>query len=185
MGRSLAGTGPPYVDSPIVSGVPLISTASEALYAGGGLTGLGHLPPDEPKAGRVFCLRLGGIWSTGASGTLTLSPILSNGSANVGASQVATVPINMTNVPWTLWLDLVIRTVHRDGGFNSQVLGSHGFFITTPAASAPAAGQACVIPLAGTVATTTVDLGTSLLVNKTLTVAGAMVLQYGYSFWRN
>jgi hypothetical protein len=122
--------------------------------------------------------------STGASGTLILIPqygVL--GGTTMGTSQTVTVPINMSNVAWTLKFDLVFRTIGA-AGTNSTCIGV-GEFITAPFTSAPAAGIACVIPFGGTSATVDATINSGITISKTLSVAGSFSTQFAYIFSRN
>jgi hypothetical protein len=139
---------------------------------------------NDPKAGKIYCVRAFGIISTGASGTLILNPqygVL--GGTTMGVSQTVTVPINMTNVPWTLEFDLVFRTIGAAGA-NSTCMGA-GKFTTAPFTSAPAAGIACVIPFGGTSATVDATISSGITISKTLSVAGSITTMAAYIFARN
>lgn len=171
----------PAKDPHVVSGTALVSTSAEALWLGTDFTFIGA---NEPKASRVYCVKAGGILSTGASGTLILIPqygVL--GGTTLGTSQTVTVPINMTNVAWKLEFDLVFRVLGA-AGVNSTCIGT-GTFTTAPFTSAPAAGISCVIPFGGTSATVDASINSGITISKTLSVAGSMTVQYAFGFWRN
>lgn len=187
MGRQLFQDGP-YIDPPVASnpgvtgaaGSALVSTSAEALWIAAQFT---PIYANDPKAGKVYCVRAGGILSTAGSGTLILIPqygVL--GGTTIGTSQTVTVPINMTNVAWTLQFDLVFRTI--GSGANSTAIGT-GSFITAPFTSAPAAGVSCVIPFGGTSATVDATINSGITISKTLSVAGSFTTQYCYIFSRN
>lgn len=180
MGRQLFQDGP-YMDTHVASGTALVSTAAEALWLG---TTFSPIFANDPKAGKIYCVRAGGIMSTGASGTLILIPQYGAlGGTTIGTSQTVTVPINMTAVPWSLSFDLVFRTIGAAGA-NSTCIGT-GFFITAPASSAPAAGLGVAIPFGGTSATVDATINSGITISKTLSVAGSMTVQYAYIFARN
>jgi len=168
----------PFLDPPVASGTPLVSTSIEPLWVA-----LTYTPiyPNDAKAGKIYCVRAGGIMSTGASGTLIITPLLT--ATALGVSQTVTVPINMTAVPWFLEFDLVWRTI-GGAGASSTCIGT-GYFATAPFTSAPAAGIACVIPFGGTLATVDATIIEAIGISKTLSVAGSMTLQYVYCFSRN
>ena len=179
MARQLFQDGP-YVDTHVASGTALVATTAEALWLGAQFT---PVFANDPKAGKIYSIRAGGILSTGASGTLILIPqygVL--GGTTMGTSQTVTMPINMTNVPWRLEFDFVFRTILT--GVNSTCIGT-GFFITCPFTSAPAAGISCVIPFGGTSATVDATVNSGITISKTLSVAGSMTCQYAYIFSRN
>lgn len=180
MGRQFYQDGP-YIDPPVASQTALVSTSAEALWIGATWT---PIYANDPKAGKIYCVRAGGIMSTGASGTLIIIPqygVL--GGTTMGTSQTVTVPINMANVAWTLQFDLIFRTIGAAGA-NSTCIGT-GYFVTAPYTSAPAAGLSCVIPFGGTSATVDATINSGITISKTLSIAGSMQMQYAYIFARN
>lgn len=171
----------PYIDTLVANGTALVSTSAEALWIGASFT---PIFANDPKAGKIYSIRAGGILSTGASGTLILLPqygVL--GGTTLGTSQTVTVPINMSNVAWTLQFDLVFRTIGAAGA-NSTCIGT-GHFVTAPFTSAPAAGISCVIPFGGTSASVDATINSGITISKTLSVAGSMTVMYAYIFSRN
>ena len=180
MGRQYFQDGP-YIDTHVASGAALVATAAEALWIGATFT---PIFANDPKAGKIYCVRAGGILSTGASGTLILIPqygVL--GGTTLGTSQTVTVPINMASVAWRLEFDLIFRTIGAAGP-NSTAIGT-GFFVTAPFTSAPAAGISCVIPFGGTSAAVDATINSGITISKTLSVAGSVTVQYAYIFSRN
>lgn len=180
MGRQLFQDGP-YVDPHVANGTALVSASAEALWIGATFT---PIFANDPKAGKIYTIKAGGIMSTGASGTLILIPqygVL--GGTTLGTSQTVTVPINMTNVAWRLEMDIVFRVIGAAGA-NSTCIGT-GTFTTAPASSAPAAGLSCVIPFGGTSAAVDATINSAITISKTLSVAGSMTVQYAYIFSRN
>lgn len=180
MGRQLFQDGP-YTDTHVASGAALVATTAEALWIGATFT---PIYANDPKAGKIYCVRAGGILSTGASGTLILIPQYGAlGGTALGTSQTVTVPINMTNVAWWLQFDLVFRVI-GGAGINSTCIGT-GFLATAPFTSAPAAGLSCVIPFGGTSGTVDSTINSGITISKTLNVAGSVTVQYAYIFSRN
>lgn len=180
MGRQIFQDGP-YIDTHVASGTALVSTAAEALWIGATFT---PIFANDPKAGKIYTIKAGGILSTGASGTLILIPqygVL--GGTTLGTSQTVTVPINMTNVAWWLEMDIIFRTIGAAGA-NSTCIGT-GIFVTAPFTSAPAAGISCVIPFGGTSAAVDATINSGITISKTLSVAGSITTQYAYIFSRN
>jgi hypothetical protein len=175
MGRQLFNEGP-YIDPPLASGTALVATTIEALWTAATFT---PIFANEPKASRIYCLRAGGIMSTGASGTLIVSPLY--GATTLGASVTQTVPINLTNVPWYLQFDLVFRVI-GGAGANSTCIGT-GIFQS--AGTAGTAGTGLDIVFGGTSASVDATINSSLGVSKTLSVAGSVTTQYVFGFWRN
>jgi hypothetical protein len=181
MGRNLYGDGP-LLDPPVSSLGPFTSTSAEALWLGSQYT---PIFANDPKAGRIYCVRAGGIMSTGASGTLILIPQYGAlGGTTMGTSQTVTVPINMASVPWYLQFDVVFRTIGATGGANGTAIGT-GFFVTAGASSAPGAGVSCAFPFGGTSAAVDTTANSGITISKTLSVAGSFTTQYAYGFYRN
>lgn len=180
MGRQLFQDGP-YIDPQVANGTALVATTAEALWIGATFT---PIFANDPKAGKIYTIKAGGILSTGASGTLILLPqygVL--GGTTLGTSQTVTMPINMANVAWRLEMDIVFRTI-GPAGANSSCIGT-GVFTTAPFTSAPAAGLACVIPFGGTSVAVDATINSGITISKTLSVAGSMTTQYAYIFSRN
>jgi hypothetical protein len=178
MARPLFQEGP-YIDSPIANQTALVATTAEALWLGATYT---PIYANEPKAARIYSMRAFGILSTGASGTLILIPqygVL--GGTTMGTSITATVPINLTNVPWTLKWDMVFRTIGAAGA-NSTVMGA-GEFIS--AGTAATAGSAFVLSFGGTSAAVDATINSGVTISKTLSVAGSVTVMGVYGFWRN
>lgn len=166
----------PYVDTMVATPTALTSTSAEALWIAASFT---PIFANDPKAGKIYKLYAGGILSTAGSGTMILLPqygVL--GGTTMGTSQTVTMPINMTNVAWSLEFTVVFRTIGAAGA-NSTCIGT-GFFCTAPFTSAPAAGLSCVIPFGGTSATVDATINSGITISKTLSVAGSMSVQYAF-----
>jgi len=174
MGRQLFQDGP-YIDPPVANGTALVSTSIEALWVAATFT---PIFANDPKAGKIYTVKAGGILSTGASGTLIISPLY--GATTLGVSVTQTVPINLTNVPWYCAFDLVFRTI--GAGAASTCIGT-GIFQS--AGTALTAGTGLSITFGGTSATVDATINSSLGISKTLSVAGSVTTQYAYIFSRN
>lgn len=180
MARQLFSDGP-ILDPQVANGTALVATTAEALWLASQFT---PIFANDPKAGKIYCVRAGGILSTGASGTLILIPQYGAiGGTTLGTSQTVTVPINMSNVTWRLEFDLVFRTVGAAGA-NSTCIGT-GLFVTAGFTSAPGAGVSCAFPFGGTSATVDATINAGITISKTLSVAGSFTTQYAYLFSRN
>jgi hypothetical protein len=127
------------------------------------------------RAGKVYRLSAGGIWSTGASGSLTITPRIgtSTGGATLGASPAQTVPVSVTNAAWSLDFIVVVRSVGLAGA-NSTAIGS-GRFIGS---SGGAAVSPCSFAMGGTVATFDASIAEGLAMGWTLSVAGSCTPQW-------
>lgn len=174
MGRQLFQDGP-FIDPPVASGTPLVATTIEALWVATTFT---PVYANDPKAGKIYTVRAGGIMSTGASGTLIITPLY--GSTALGPSVTQTVPINLAAVPWVLEFDLVFRTIAA--GAASTCIGTGSF---SAAGTAATAGSGLTITFGGTVASVDATINQAIGISKTLSVAGSMTLQYAYIWSKN
>lgn len=147
----------------------LTNAANLALYTPIGI----GFTPGGPQQGKIYHFVYGGIITTGASGTLTLTPRYGTTTAGVslGASGAQTVAINLTNVPWFIDAWLVCRALSATAS-SSTFICSGKFSMSGTLATA---GGGCIIPFGGTVATTcdTTAAG-SLCMGWTLSVAGSV-----------
>jgi hypothetical protein len=178
MGRQLFNEGP-YLDPPVSSPTALVATTIETLILG---STWAPIFANDPKASKIYILHAGGIISTGASGTLIITPTYGAavGTA-LGVSATQTVPVSLTNVPWTLDFELVFRTIGIAGA-NSTCVGTGKFCMQGTAATA---GSGTVIPFGGTVASVDATINGGICIQKTLSVAGSIQLQYAYLWARN
>lgn len=179
MGRQLFQDGP-YIDPPVANATALVATTIETLILG---STWAPIFANDPKAGKIYCLRAGGIISTSTSGTMIITPTYGAavGTA-LGVSATQTVPISLTNVPWTLDFDLVFRVVSTVAGANSTCIGTGKFSMQGTAATA---GSGTVIPFGGTSAAVDSTINGGICIQKTLSVAGSIQLMYAYIFSRN
>jgi len=71
----------------------------------------------QPFAGQVYRFAMGGIMTTGTTGTMVITPIHGPGSSQtaggtvMGASAAQTYVASLTNVPWHMEGELVYRTI--------------------------------------------------------------------------
>jgi hypothetical protein len=178
MGRQLFQDGP-YVDPQVANGSALVSTSAEALWIAATFT---PIFANDPKAGKIYTIKAGGILSTGASGTLIIVPqygVL--GGTTLGTSVTQTVPINLTNVAWKLEFDLVFRTI-GPAGANSTCIGTGTF---TSAGAAASAGSGFSLIFGGTSASVDATINSGITFSKTLSVAGSFTTQYCFIYSRN
>jgi hypothetical protein len=178
MARPLFQEGP-YIDPPIANSAALVATTAEALWIGATFT---PIFANEPKATRIYSIKAGGLMSTGASGTLTLIPqygVL--GGTTLGTSAAQTVVPSLTNIPWTLWFDLVFRVI-GPAGANSTCMGTGAFIAGGAAATA---GSGIVLGFGGTSGTVDATINSAITISKTLSVAGSMTVTHAFGFWRN
>jgi hypothetical protein len=177
MARQYLNEGP-YIDPPVTA--PLsANTATTAvdLWSGPQYT---PIFANDPKAGKIYTVKAGGFMSTGASGTLTISPFYGgSGGVALGASGAQTVVINLTNIPWWLEFKLVFRTIGAAGA-NSGVTCAGTF---TAAGAVGTAGSSISVVFGSTSTTSTsVDatVNKDITIQKTLSVAGSFSTNYAY-----
>src|SRR5271155_5197550 len=106
----------PYADPMIASASAIVATTETGLIpATSGLSQYTPVPASDARAGKGYWFKLGGIWSTAATGTLTITPRWGTTSAGItfGASVATTVPVSASGVPWYIDGFLVMRTVNN------------------------------------------------------------------------
>lgn len=144
---------------------------------------------NQPFAGQIFRFTAGGIMTTGASGTLVVTPVFGpstaqtalTGAVVLGASAAQTVIPSLTNVPWRLEGEIVFRTV--SAAQLASTVWCSGTFSSQGAIAT--AGSAMVIAFGSTAAVTVDTLGTStagsfgaLNFGITFSVAGTVQAAY-------
>lgn len=171
----------PYVDTMIASGSALVATTIEALWSGADFT---PLFARDAKAGKIYRIEAGGLISTGASGTLLITPGIGTSApgTTLGATVNAqTVPVSLTNVPWELDAKFIVRTIGAKG-VNSTMIGTGSFRMPGTAATA---GSGTVVTFGGTSALFDATIENFFTISKTLSVAGSITTQYAHIFSRN
>lgn len=167
-------------DPQIANSTALVATTIEALWPAATYSRIeANSVTSAPK---VYKITAGGIWSTGASGTMIITPSVgtATGGATLGASATVTVPVSITNVPWYLEATFVIRTTGSAG----TMIGT-GVFWSGGIAANTSPGANTVIPFGGTSATfdTTAAPGSTtgaITIAKTLSVAGSVTPMYAF-----
>ena len=173
----------PYIDPPVTA--PLSANAATTavdMWSGPQFT---PIFANDPKAGKVYVVEAGGFLSTGASGTLTISPFYGgSGGVALGASGAQTVVINLTNIPWFLKCIVVFRTIGAAGA-NSTVTCTGTWEASGAVATA---GSSMGITFGSTSTTSTsVDatVNKDITIQKTLSVAGSWSTNWAYIYSRN
>jgi hypothetical protein len=162
----------PYNDPPIANLTAVTATTETALWTSGQFT---NLPANDARAGKIYRLTATGIMSTGASGTLTITPRIGTTTSGVtlGASGLQTVPASVTNIAWELSGLLTIRTIGTPGINSTAIFG--GSFRADGAIAT--AGSAFVVAFGGTSATFDASIQQGLVIGWTLSVAGSCTPQ--------
>lgn len=127
------------------------------------------------RAGKVYKVTAGGIYSTSTSGTLIITPRIGTSTSGItlGANTAMNVPVSLTNVPWFLELFVVIRTVGL-AGTNSTAIGT-GKFIGSPTGTV---GTAIAFAFGGTSASFDASIAEGIAIGWTLSVAGSCTPQW-------
>lgn len=158
-------------DPPLATPTALVATTIEDLWPAAQWT---PIQANEARAGKVYRLHAGGIWSTGASGTLIISPLINT--ITLGASQTQTVPVSMSNVPWRITGDLVIRTIGVAGANSTAIF--IGMFQSGGLTTNASPGGSINLGFGGTSASFDATIAGNLQIRKTLSVAGSFSTQY-------
>jgi len=162
----------PYCDTAIANQSAVTATTETGLWNVAQFT---PIPANDARAGKIYRLTASGIYSTGASGTLIITPRFgtTTGGVTLGASVTQTVPINLTNEAWFMSAILVVRTVGASGTNSTVMLG--GMF--QGGGIAGTAGSSCDICFGGTSGTVDVSTASGLFIGWTLSVAGSCTPQ--------
>jgi hypothetical protein len=140
------------------------------------------IPAFEPRAGKVYELLVGGTCTTGAAGTLTITPRFGTviGGVSIGASAAQQYVPSITTAPFVFRYTLIIRSIGLPGA-NSVIYGS-GDWESAGAAATAASATAVVVG-----GTTTVSVDTSvasaLWIGMTFSVAPSVVPKW--HVWRS
>ena len=161
------------VDPPIANLTAIVATTETALW---NVASFSPIAPNDCRPGKIYKVTAGGIITTGASGTLTITPRfgLTVAGVTMGASIAQTVPVSLTNVPWELSFTTVCRTVGAPGA-NSTVIGTGTYSMAGTAATA---GSGMNVNFGGTSAAVDVSIATGVCIGWTLSVAGSVTPQY-------
>jgi hypothetical protein len=140
------------------------------------------IPAMEPRAGKVYELLVGGTVTTGAAGTLTITPRYGTviGGVSIGASGAQNYVPSITTAPFLFRYLLMFRSIGI-AGLNSVVYGCGQWL--SGGAVATAASQTSV-NIAGT-ATASVDtsIASALWIGVTFSVAPSVIPKF--HVWRS
>lgn len=176
MGRQLFQDGP-YIDSPLAGQTALTLNTIEPLWVAATYT---PIYANDAKAGKIYVVKAGGIITRDATAATGIITPFYNAIA-LGASAAQTMPVSMTNVPWTLEAELIFRTI---GAGTTSTCMMFGKFCM--AGTLATAGAGTVIPFGGTAATVPSDANGSLQFNKTWSAGvNSIATHYCYIFARN
>lgn len=164
----------PFIDPPVTSPLSAdVATTITPMWTGASFT---PIWANDPKAGKVYIVKAGGVITTAASGTLTITPNHGANSIALGASAAQTVAVSLTGVPWMLEFTLVYRTIGA-AGVNSTCIGEGCFWMPGTTATA---GAGTAIPFGGTQASVDATINNAITISKTLSVAGSFTTHWAY-----
>lgn len=159
----------PYNDVPIADLTAVTATVETGLW---NVPQFSPIPANDARAAKVYEIIASGVYSTGASGTLTLTPRFgtTTGGISFGASVAQAVPVSLTNEAWAFHGFMTIRTVGVAGA------NSTATFVGTfnGGGAAATAGSSCVVVCGGTPATVDLSVAGGLFLGWTLSVAGSV-----------
>lgn len=159
----------PYDDPVLANQSAIVATTETQLFP----AQLIQVPAYDMKTGKIYYFYGAGIVTTGASGTLTLTPRwgTSSGGVALGASQAQTVVASVTNVPWIIQGWVFVRGPIGAAGANTPVV-CHGTF---SAAGAAATAASSMLITFGSTASVNVDatIQGGFYMGWTLSVAGS------------
>lgn len=174
----------PYLDPPNAS--PLAADATTTILAMWNPLQFTKFYGDEARAGRVYCVKAGGILTTATTGALTITPAITTaatGGTTLGASIANTVPgTAMTAAAWYLDSHWVVRTIGAPGASNATMMGE-GVWHTTSLGTASNAPLTAVF--GGTSAVFDQSVANAINMQKTLSVAGSWTTHWCLGFWLN
>ena len=128
----------------------------------------------DPRGGKVYELIVGGTVTTGASGTLTITPRFGTaiGGVSIGASGAQTVVPSVTTATFIFWYYLVFRSIGLAGA-NSVCYGT-GLWQSGGAVATAASATEVVV---GGTATASVDtsIASALWIGVTFSVAPSVI----------
>jgi hypothetical protein len=166
------------LSEPVGSAYTTITATTETVLIPTALTGI---PAGEARAGKVYELTVGGTCTTGAAGTLIITPRygLVIGGTSLGVSPTQNYVPSITTAPFTYRCWLIIRSVGLPGA-NSTVAANGKW--ESGGAVATAASQTSVQHY-GSSAAVDVSVASGLWIGVTFSVAPSVIPQW--HIWRS
>jgi len=137
----------------------------------------------EPRAGKVYELIVGGTVTTGASGTLTITPRFGTviGGTSIGASSAQTVVPSITTAPFLLRYYLIIRSIGLTGA-NSTVVG-YGKFEAMGAIATASSETDLTFGTVGAAVSVDTSVAQALWMGVTFSIAPSVIPNF--HIWRS
>lgn len=132
------------------------------------------IPALDPRAGKVYKLTVGGVWTTGTAGTITLTPRYGTTISGValGGSPAQNYVASISNAPFIFEYWLAVRALGQ-AGVNSSVVGSGRLTINGAAATAGSSTEVVCSSTASVSVDTSIASG--LWIGVTSSVAPSIV----------
>lgn len=172
-------TGSSLVDPNYVDLTAVTATSETGLWPVASFT---PIPAIYARSAQTFELIATGIYSTGASGTLIITPRYGTTTSGVtlGASVTQTVPINLSGEAWFMHAVLNVRKADNSAATQSLVMAGGVF---SGGGIAGTSGSSCVVVFGGTQGTVDTTAAAGLFIGWTLSVAGSCTPKI--VFWRD
>jgi hypothetical protein len=168
-------------EPPLTDATAIVATTETLLWdnlvaAAAWPANVSTIPAFDLRPGKIYKVTAGGVYTSGASGTLVITPrfgLTQAAGITLGANLADNVPVSLTGVPWHMEFNLVCRTVGKAGLF-STVIGT-GFFLGSNTGTV---GTALGFAIGGTLATVDASLAQALVFGWTLSIAGSVTPKY-------
>jgi len=133
------------------------------------------IPAFEPRAGKVYHLLVGGTVTTGASGTLIITPRYGTviGGVALGGSPTQTVVPSVTTAPFLFEYYLIIRSIGMPGA-NSKAVG-YGCWRSNGAVATAASETAVHCGTVGADISIDTSIASALWIGVTFSVAPSVI----------
>jgi len=165
---------------PVNSAYTTITATTETVLIPTALTGI---PANEPRAGKIYELTVGGTCTTGASGTMIITPRygLVIGGTSLGVSPTQTVVPSITTAPFLYRCLLIFRSIGLPGA-NSTVLATGKW--ESGGAVATASSQTSVSHCTtGAAISVDASVASGLWIGVTFSIAPSVIPQW--HIWRS
>ena len=159
------------ITEPLSSDFATITATTETVLIPTAFTPIGA---NEPRAGKVYHLLVGGTCTTGTAGTLTITPRYGTtvSGVSIGVSPAQNYVPSITTAPFIFEYFLIIRSIGQ-AGTNSVVYGT-GKWISG-GAIATAASQTVVVASATATASVDTSIAAALWIGVTFSVAPSVI----------
>jgi hypothetical protein len=165
---------------PPSAALPTITATSETVLVPTLFT---PIPANEPKAGKVYKLTVGGTCTTGTAGTLIITPRfgLVIGGVALGTSPTQNYVPSITLAPFVFEYWLQFRTIGIAAGANSTATG-HGVWTSNGAVATASSATTVVCSSTASVSVDT-TVASALWIGVTFSVAPSVIPHF--AIWQS